>query len=230
MPESPPIKLAADCFLYIFLDESGNFDFSKNGTRYFTLTSLTKFRPFEAYKDLANLKYDLAELGTCLEYFHAAEDRQAVRNQVFSIIQKHLRGIRLDSVIVEKCKTGPALQDEVEFYPKMLGYLIRYVLKGVNLARFKEVLIFTDKIPVEKKKQAIQKSIKETLSGMLPKEVKYRIYHHESKSNFDLQIVDYCNWAIYRKYANKDLRSYDTIKYAVKSEFDIFRKGVREYY
>ena len=45
-----------DRFLYIFLDEGGNFDFSKNGTKYFTVTSLTKERPFVAYKDLTELK------------------------------------------------------------------------------------------------------------------------------------------------------------------------------
>jgi hypothetical protein len=219
-----------DKFLYIFLDEGGNFDFSQNGTKYFTVTSLTKERPFEAYKDLTELKYDLAELGTCLEYFHAAEDRQAVRNKVFDVIQKNLAGIRIDSVIVEKCKTGPALQDEVEFYPKMIGYLIRYVLTGMGASKYSEVLVFTDAIPVEKKKQAIQKSIKEVLSEMLPKTAKYRIFHHESKSNFDLQIVDYCNWAIYRKHTNGDLRAYEKISKAVVSEFDIFRKGVRKYY
>lgn len=35
--------------LYIFLDEGGNFDFSTGGTKYFTITALSKERPFEAY-------------------------------------------------------------------------------------------------------------------------------------------------------------------------------------
>jgi len=62
-------------FLYPFLDEGGNLDFSKNGTKYFVLSSLAKERPFYAGKELIELKYDLVELGTNLEYFHAAEDR-----------------------------------------------------------------------------------------------------------------------------------------------------------
>ena len=70
-------------FLYVFLDEGGNLDFSPSGTKYFVLSSLTKERPFHAGKELIELKYDLVELGTNLEYFHAAEDRQAVRNSVF---------------------------------------------------------------------------------------------------------------------------------------------------
>ncbi len=35
-----------------------------------------------------------------------------------------------------------------------------------------------------------------TLAGMLPKTARYRVLHHDSKSNMDLQIVDYCNWAV----------------------------------
>jgi hypothetical protein len=101
---------APNRFLYVFLDEGGNLDFSPHGTKYFVLSSLTKERPFCAGKELIELKYDLVEQGTGLEYFHAAEDRQAVRNAVFAIIARYLDGVRLDSLIVEKRKTGPALQ------------------------------------------------------------------------------------------------------------------------
>lgn len=55
------------------------------------------------------------------------------------------------------------------------------------------------------------------------------IYHHDSKSNFDLQIADYFNWAVYRKWDRNDTRSYDLIRSVVKSEFAIFRTG-RTYY
>lgn len=217
-------------FLYIFLDEGGNFDFSPSGSKYFTITSLTKERPFRAYQDLAELKYNLAEIGICSEYFHASEDQQTVRNVVFQAIQKNLNDCRIDSVIVEKCKTIPALRPVEQFYPKMMGYLVRYILEGRDLTPFKEVLIFTDSIPVKRKKEAIQKAIKAALREMLPQNVRYQIFHHESKSNLDLQIVDYCNWAVYRKHNNGDCRSYSLISKAVKSEFDIFRNGTRRYY
>ena len=103
----------------MFLDEAGDLNFSPSGTKYFVLTSLTKRRPFEAYKALTELKYDLLELGVNLEYFHAAEDQQATRNRVFDIIAAHLAEVRLDSLVVEKCKTGPSLRAEVRFYPEM---------------------------------------------------------------------------------------------------------------
>ena len=216
--------------LYIFLDEGGNFDFSIGGTKYFTITALSKERPFEAYIPLCELKYDLIELGTVIESFHAAEDRQAVRNSVFDIIHQHLSGTRLDSLIVEKRKTGPDLQKEELFYPGMIGHLLPYVIKGYDLSLFDKIIVFTDTIPVNRKRKAIEKAIKIILARKLPINVTYEIFHHASKSNYDLQIVDYCNWAIYRKWERQDDRSYQVIRNVLKSEFDIFRTGTRYYY
>jgi uncharacterized protein DUF3800 len=217
-------------FLYIFIDEGGNFDFSSGGTSHFTLTCVTRERPFGDYSEFISLKYDLVEQGSDKEYFHASEDAQTVRDQVFEIISRSLEGMRIDAVVVEKRKAHPAVREEAEFYPKMLGYLLRYVLGHYPLSEYAEVIVFTDRIPVKGKRNAVEKAVKITLSKMLPKTVRHRILHHDSKSNFQLQIADYCNWAIYRKWDRKDLRSYDLIKSAVKSEFDIFGTGTTNYY
>ena len=73
-------------------------------------------------------------------------------------------------------------------------------------------------LPVQKKRRAVEKAIKKTLSAKLPGGTKYRIFHHASKSNYDLQIVDYCNWAIYRKYEFGYSLSYDLIKRVMRTE------------
>lgn len=105
--------------LYVFIDEAGNFDFSPGGTKYFILTAASKERPFCAYQEMTELKYDLVESGKNIEYFHASEDAQAIRNKVFAIIQRNLAGVRLDSLIVEKRKIGPASDRErVRFLPE----------------------------------------------------------------------------------------------------------------
>jgi hypothetical protein len=211
LPSSP------DRFLSIFLDEAGDFDFSPNGSRYFIIACVTRERPFGDYSDLIALKYDLVEQGMNIEYFHAAEDRQAVRDSVFKIIERSLNGMRIDALVVEKHKAHPAVRDEAEFYPRMMGYLLRYVLKQFPLSRYKEVIVFTDRIPVRGKRNAVEKAVKTTLSKMVPRTARYRLLHHDSKSNIQLQIADYCNWAIYRKWSRGDLRSYDLIKSAVKA-------------
>lgn len=217
-------------FLYIFLDEAGDFDFSVNGSRYFLLGSVSRERPFGDYNDFINLKYELVEHGMNIEYYHASEDTQSVRDKVFEIIAHSLAGMRIDSLIVEKRKTNPELHEATKFYSRMLGSLLRYILERYALSQYSEVLVFTDRIPVSGKRSAVEKAVKTTLSRMLPKSGRYRLLHHDSKSNFQLQIADYCNWAIFRKWSRSDLRSYNLIKPAIRSEFDIFRNGTIFYY
>jgi hypothetical protein len=220
MPDEPKER-----FLYIFLDEAGNLDFSKNGTKYFVLGGITKERPFDAYKELTELKYDLVERGMGLEYFHAAEDNQATRNQVFDIIEKNLADVAVDSIIVEKQKVAKALQSDEQFYPKVLGTLLQQILKHYPLAELAEVIVFTDSLPVLRKRGAVEKGVKLTLAAMLPASVRYRVLHHASKSNMDLQIADYCTWAIYRKWNSQDARSFQRINAAVRREWNVLQTG-----
>jgi len=72
--------------LFIFIDESGNFDFSPKGTKYFILSAVSTLNPLGKER-LEEIKYDLMKNGTNLEYFHATEDRQVVRNQVYDFMK-----------------------------------------------------------------------------------------------------------------------------------------------
>ncbi|MHB8809104.1 MAG: DUF3800 domain-containing protein [Desulfobulbaceae bacterium] len=215
--------------IYIFLDEGGNFDFSTRGTKYFTLTSVLKRRPFNIYGQLTELRFDLIENGLDIEYFHAAEDKQLVRDRVFEVIRANVDRLMVDSVVVEKRKTGPALQPPEKFYPRMLGYLLRYVVERIR-GDYSELIVITDVIPVEKKRKAIEKAVKQTLSSMLPDRITYRVLHHASKSSSSLQVADYFNWAIFRAWERSDRRSLDLVAGMVRSQFDIFRSGTRYYY
>ena len=218
-------------YLYIFLDESGNFDFSKTGSRFFLLTSVTMERPFEAPKALHDLRYDLLEAREEVgDHYHATVDKQKVRNAVFEVIKTHLQGMRIDSLIVEKSKTVPALQEVEKFYPEMLGHLLKYVLRGHTLSDYTEVLIFPAALKTGKGKAAMEKAVRTTLARMLPDGFKYRLIYHSAKANFDIQIADYCTWAIAKKWKDQEFRPYEIIKSAIRSEFDYFRGGTHYYY
>gem|GEM_PF-3209631 len=88
---SGPCHMSLDT-LFVFLDEGGNFDFSKNGTQYFTITSVATTRPFTFATPLIDIRCSLLETGIGLEYFHASEDKQPVRDQVFNVISAHMGG------------------------------------------------------------------------------------------------------------------------------------------
>ena len=216
--------------VYIFLDESGNFDFSPSGSKYFTMTAVSFCRPFPIDEALTQLRFDLIESGTHLEYFHASEDRQLVRDRVFATIQTAIQSFRADSIIVEKCKTAPAVRQDHRFYPEMLAYLVRYVANGLDSSKWSEFIVITDRIPVNKKREAVEKAVKKTLAAMLPKNVRYRILHHDSKSCCGLQIADYFGWALFRAWEKDDRRSLEVVKSAFRSQFEIFRHGTTKWY
>jgi hypothetical protein len=223
----PPVQPSP---LYIFLDEGGNLDFSPSGSLYFTMTSVAVRRPFPWEYKLAELRFDLIEYGLDIEYFHATEDRQPVRDRVFAAIQPAIRQIRADSIIVEKPKTGPSLQAPAAFYPRVLGYLLSYVVNGYDLSTASKIIVITDELPVQQKRETVKKAIKKVLSDKLPAGTSYRIFHHSSKSCSGLQVADYINWAIYRKWDRGDGRSLSLVAPCVRSQFDIFRHGEIRWY
>ena len=111
----------------------------------------------------------------------------------------------------------------------MLGYLLRYAVDKASHG-VGEVVVITDNLPVAKKRRAIEKAVKTVLGSMLPAGISYRMMHHSSRAHYGLQIADYFNWAIFRKWEHGDATSHAIIESKIRSEFDIFRSGVRYYY
>ena len=177
------------------------------------------------YEALNDYKHDCLEYGLDMEYFHCVADNNHVRKGVFDLIAAHLGGMRhmsIDSLVVEKRKTGPALREDMRFYPEMLGHLLKFVLPKELDAGAEEVIVITDKLPVNRKRQAVEKGTRLALAEMLPQGMRYRILHHASRSHYGLQVADYCCWAVFRKWNRNKTHYYDLIKQAVRSEFDIF--------
>ena len=208
---------------YMFLDESGNFDFSAKGSRYFILTCATMRRPFPMSDLFDDLKHRCIEDSRLpdLEYFHAANDNPAVRQEVFDCIAASLENIEIDSLIVDKSEIGPALQPSEVFYPQMLARLLERVIQRELRSNASEIIIVTDTLPIQRHRKAVTKGIQRAVRQMLPREYRYRIIHHASRAHYGLQLVDYCCWAINRKWERGDTRYYDVIRPAVRSEFGI---------
>lgn len=186
---------------FIFLDESGNYDFSPKGTSHLVYTAISSGQVHAGIEDIHALKHWLIACGQELEYFHATEDFQIVRDEVFKVICA--LPIRVDTIVVEKRKAGPSIRPIERLYPKMFEILLRYLLKG--LPRQPDRLqIFCDTPDNKKSKRAVEKGIKLALAP-LASSVAYSVLLHASKSHPYLQVADYCGWAIYRKWEGSGL-------------------------
>lgn len=224
--------------LFIFIDESGNFDFSSKGTKYFILSAVSTLDPLGKEK-LEEIKYDLMKNGTNLEYFHATEDKQVVRNQVYDFIE-NLENIEIDSVIVQKNKTNPSLhisekkkksKKGATLYTIALRTLLQYIFcRYSNSTKVDRVVIVLSSIFDVSKRELIKKTIKIYLKQIFSNP--FYLYFHQNRSDKNTQIADYCCWAIYKKWTDGEIRPYNAVNKGnkIKSEFAIFKTGKTIYY
>lgn len=219
--------------LNIFIDESGNFDFSPNGTRHFLLTAVSTMDCPELLSEYFQLRHRIAATGLDLEEFHATEDRQAIRNQVFDLLEEHVahRCFSVDAVIAQKNKVHPTIQDETVFYPKLLKILLSWIFQQrTDRSRVDRVNIWAARIGTKKKRAAFERAIKSYLGNELNADLPYDIFIHSSASHPMLQVADYCCWAINRKWKDGEIRHYSRIQSAVLTELDVFKEETEEYY
>ncbi|HXS32966.1 MAG TPA: hypothetical protein VN758_04225 [Solirubrobacterales bacterium] len=95
---------------YLFSDEAGDFEFSRKSgaSRYFILGTVTA-DDCEVGDRLLQLRRELGWRGVRLDkVFHATDDPQAVRDEVFSTLAES--DLRIDATILEKSKTQPSDQ------------------------------------------------------------------------------------------------------------------------
>ena len=232
----------AENILFIFLDESGNFDFSPNGSKYWSLTAVCTVNPVEGREALIALLYELAAAGGGQEFFHATEDLQSVRDQVFARINALPKNFEIHSVIAEKCKTNPSIYAETKLrngrlitttnpdglYEIVCRTLLKYIFRSPKYQGVKRIVVVISSIFNGPR----HKGIKRVLGSYLKKHtrVPFFIYFHSTKADMNCQMADYCGWAIGIKWERKEVRSYDLIKQHIKSEFPIFALGTTKYY
>jgi hypothetical protein len=104
------------------------------------------------------------EYGLDFVFFHCTEDNRHIRRRVFGILQDHLAGLRIDTLIAEKSRINAEEKQSPEaFYPQMLGHLLRHVAGQNELEGIGELIVITDSIPVNKKRAAVEKAVKNIL-------------------------------------------------------------------
>jgi hypothetical protein len=106
----------------------------------------------------------------------------------------------------------------------MLEILVSYIVRGLDMTGFSQVIVITDSLP-SSKRRAIEGAVKVALARKLPIGTRCKVMHHDSRSCYGLQVADYVTWAIGKKWERDDTRSYDLIQSAVHSEFEVFYRG-----
>lgn len=106
---------------FIFTDEAGDFAFKRGPhvPNYFIVCSVT-LDSCDVGEALLKLRRQLAwEKAPIGDYFHASEDKQAVRDRVFGAIRNER--FRVDATILEKAKAQPHIRENNETFCKYAG-------------------------------------------------------------------------------------------------------------
>jgi len=228
--------------LYLFLDESGNFDFSPKGTKFFILTGLATFDPVIKRGELIRLRYKLLSEGDDQEYFHATEDRQAVRDEVFSFLASLGDTYEIHAIAARKNRTHPSLYKEhyikggrliervtgIGLYKTLCECILGYIFRG-NARHAGKIVVVVGSLFVGDKKKTLLQTLKHFLKNNFSG-VPFEIYSHKSCADLNCQLADYCCWAISVYAERNEKRPYQVIRPQVKSVFDIFKSGETEYY
>lgn len=212
--------------LFIFIDESGNFDFSPTGTKHFTLCAITALDPLTSSQKLQALKYRLLESGTDVECFHASPDAQSTRNVVFDEIEK-MTNIRASYIYADKHRAHPKYQSPEAVYALFGKTLLKYVFNGWTAAQYQQIVVIFDKALTKKQQKAFLGVVKPELKAIGKP---YRIYFHQTMADFNGQIADYCAWARYVSLERNEQRPMAKLATIPKTDFNIFQRGTRDYY
>jgi hypothetical protein len=214
--------------LNIFIDESGSFDFSAQGTKHFILTAVSATQCADLFAGFFDLKQRIATTGLDLEEFHATNDRQAVRDQMYAFLEQHCDHdcFTIDSIIAQ----NPTIREPAVFYAKLLRILLKWVFRSRVTGEIDQVLVWAARIGTHKKRVVFEKTVKQYLSNDLETRVSYHLFIHSASSHPMLQVADYCCWAVAKKWKDGELRPYSKIKKALKTEFDVFKRSREEYY
>ena len=213
---------------YVFSDEAGNFDFSRQSgaSRYFILGTVTA-NDCLIGDDLLQLRRELGWRGQHLDkVFHATDDPQAVRDEVFRVLRRG--NFRVDATILEKSKAQLHLRQESALY-KMAWYL-HFKHVGPLIANPDDrMFVVASRLGTKKKRGSFHSAVDDVVRQVSVCS-SHRVAFWPAESDPCLQVADYCVWAIQRKWERGDSRSYDLIKDKVESEFDVWSIGSTHYY
>lgn len=214
---------------FLFADEAGCFSFSRapNVSRYYIVCTVI-MESCDIANELFQLRRQLSwERKPIGDYFHCTEDKQEVRDLVFSVIMKH--DFTVQATIMEKSKAQPHIRSsQSRFYQHGWLYHLRNS-SAQYLDRNTELHITAATIGTKKMRTTFEDAVRDVCRQVIPRK-QFETAFWPSATDPCLQVADYCTWAIQRKWERGDTRSYDIIKSRIGYEYDLWKKGNHHHY
>lgn len=203
--------------VYLFVDESGNFDFSAGGTSYFVMAGIMTPSPLTSLIVMQSVRYELLQGGRDLQTFHATQDKKFVRDKVLEAFQV-MKDVHAFVIYCKKSKFPPNVQSEPRFHAIFARHLIGAASESIkNLDPSQVVMIFDHTLRGEKRKEFLA-LLKPALKEVGP----FLLFFHSMKSDMNGQVADYVAWAKFRQLERDDHEYWNRLSVALRpSEFEV---------
>jgi hypothetical protein len=177
--------------LYVFIDESGNFDFSKSGTRHFVMAALVTSDPLGSAAIIHSLRYKLLAEGRDVSMFHASEDRQEIRDQMFRSFNS-VRGANAHIVHCDKSQLSERFQTDSRLHAICGRTAVNLALSQVDKTAVGSVVVILDQALPQKKQGEFKLAVAPILKRFARP---FHIYFQRMAWDANGQIADYLAWS-----------------------------------
>jgi hypothetical protein len=192
---------------FLFIDESGNFDFGSSGSAHFVMAGVLTPNPLKSALPLQALRYRLLEQGINLSSFHAAPDLQEVRNSVIEAIS-NLSELKAHVVFGRKDKLDPSLKNMQDLHFQFTTALMRYHLDRGHVQDSSQLIVVIDQSLPVRAQAAFKSSIKQMIKQY---EKQFRLFFQSMKTDYNGQIADYVAWAKFKQLERGEHRPWEAL-------------------
>lgn len=190
---------------YIYIDESG--DLGIHGSRYFTIIAVLTNQPIALARIIKKLRQrKLKKKIKKLAEIKANNSNRTIRE--FVIKKVNNLDCKIFAVVVDKTKILPHLY---EVKDKLYNYLCGILIKNIEYSKYKIVITIDKKDTNSLIREDFNRYIKTKVVQKNP-DLKVEIYHKQSNSSNELQVVDFIAWSINRKFSFNDDYYYKIIE------------------
>lgn len=183
----------------LFLDEAGNFDFSAKGTPFLmvcaTLLDISAARSGE----LSILRYELNAQGHDIESFHASANTPYVRGAFMRRLNAAGADCQIFAIVMDKALCRQPPEDLSQVYVDLFKFVLAmsHPISG-------DCPVYADRVPLQRSRKAIMKAVRLSTGHR-------SVHFHSSASSLELQIADYCTWAVWRQLVSQDIKPLEAL-------------------
>lgn len=149
--------------VYVFIDESGNLDFTGSGTNHFVLSAFITSDPLGCGRALQELTYEFLSRGLEDQVpFHAVNNSVGTRRRVLGALCDGDHHCRVHSIVADKHKAHPSKHAPEVFYGLVGKAMASYLLMALP-GGYEPVVLMFDAALTGKLQGAFLKALKPEL-------------------------------------------------------------------